>query len=77
MLRVQAMNFNPLATYVKERQGKRVIRKAVLPGVSGACLRCVENRGFLRGRGEPGERVTEARSLDRIRFVMEAQLGMK
>lgn len=25
---VAAMNFNPLATYVKERQGKRVIRKA-------------------------------------------------
>ena len=25
---VAAMNFNPLATYVRERQGKRVIRKA-------------------------------------------------
>ena len=24
------MDFNPLATYVKERQGKRVIRKALL-----------------------------------------------
>ena len=34
----EAMDFNPLATYVKERQGKRVIRKVRFRRTPLACL---------------------------------------